>query len=362
VKSAYLYNELNQLTEDDSCIYNYDADGNMTAKINNNTSDTAVYIYDIENKLVQVQKPGMTAQYAYDALGRRMSKTVNGVVTKFRYDGDDLILEMNGKDSVVADYIFGAEIDNPLQMSRGGQNYYYHADGLGSIRALTDDGGNVVQSYNYSVFGKIVDQTGTLENSFTYTGREYDKETGNYYYRARYYDPQNGRFLQEDPIRYNAGDMNLYRYVQNSPINFSDPLGLFCVPLPPKVDKDWKPGKFVMQFGGYVTHRTVQPMGTNVTMGFGAAMVTDYRLREFTKGVTLQWFCCEPKCNSCGNCPVQCNIKTARGNDETKQDWSIWRSSLTKAMGMCDVNNPKTPSNWSYWDPWAGGWQPAINQ
>jgi len=198
----------------------------MTAKINKQTNDTTVYIYDIENKLVQVQKPGMIAQYVYDALGRRMSKTVNGNSTHYRYDGENLILEMNGNDSVVADYTFGAGIDKPLQISRNGQNYYYHSDGLGSIRTLTDDGGNVVQSYNYSVFGKIVEQTGSLENPFTYTGREYDKETGNYYYRKRYYDAGNGRFLSEDPAGFIGGDYNLYRFVDNDPVDWLDPYGL----------------------------------------------------------------------------------------------------------------------------------------
>ena len=207
-----------------------DADGNMTAKINKQTSDTTVYIYDIENKLVQVQKAGMLAQYAYDALGRRMSKTVNGSATHYRYDGENLILEMNGNDSVVADYTFGAGIDNPLEMNRNGNNYYYVKDGLGSVTALTNDAGSVVHEYRYAVFGKIVSESGdAVENPFTYTSREYDKETGNYYYRARYYDPQIGRFICEDPKGLKAGDYNLYRYVFNSVINVNDPLGLWSV-------------------------------------------------------------------------------------------------------------------------------------
>jgi YD repeat-containing protein len=70
----YQYNELNQLIEDDSCMYNYDADGNMTTKISKNTGDTTTFVWDIENKLVEVRKPGMIAKYTYDALGRRMSK------------------------------------------------------------------------------------------------------------------------------------------------------------------------------------------------------------------------------------------------------------------------------------------------
>jgi RHS repeat-associated protein len=111
-------------------------------------------------------------------------------------------------------------------MERDAANYYYHADGLGSITHITDAAGNIVQSYVYSAFGEIVDQGGNLPNPYTYTSREYDPESGLYYYRARYYDAEVGRFLQTDPIGFTGGDVNLYAYVQNNPINRIDPLGL----------------------------------------------------------------------------------------------------------------------------------------
>jgi RHS repeat-associated protein len=222
----YQYNELNQLTEDDSCIYAYDADGNMTEKIDKTTGDTTHFVYDIENKLVEVRKPGMLAKYTYDALGRRMSKEVNGEVKQFRYDEEDLILEMDANNSVTANYTFGPGIDNPLKMNRNGNNYYYVKDGLGSVTALTDSTGNVKHEYKYGVFGKVVEESGdTIENPFTYTSRELDKETGNYYYRARYYDPEIGIFISEDPIQLAAGDVNYYRYLWNNPLNWKDPFG-----------------------------------------------------------------------------------------------------------------------------------------
>jgi RHS repeat-associated protein len=224
----YNYNELNQLTEDDSCLYTYDADGNMTTKISKQTHDTTTFMWDIENKLVEVRKPGMIVRHTYDALGRRMSKTVNGETKKFGYDGNDLILEMNGQDSILANYTHGPGVDDPLMMNRAGKNYYYTKDGLGSVTALTDSTGSVVHEYKYSVFGKIVEETGdSVENPFTYTSREMDGETGLMYYRARYYCPQTGRFLSEDPIGFTSRDMNFYRYCFNSPIKFLDPLGLF---------------------------------------------------------------------------------------------------------------------------------------
>jgi RHS repeat-associated protein len=154
---------------------------------------------------------------------------VNGETKKFGYDGNDLILEMNGQDSILANYTHGpAGVDDPLMMNRAGKNYYYAKDGLGSVTALTDSTGSIVHEYKYSVFGKIVEETGvSVENPFTYTSREMDWETGLMYYRARYYDPGLGRFLSEDPIGLSGGDANFYRYVGNNPISKTDPNGLY---------------------------------------------------------------------------------------------------------------------------------------
>jgi len=226
VKSAYQYNELNQLTEDDSCTYAYDADGNMTSKVSKITGDSTSYTWDIEDKLIQVRMPGLIARYTYDVLGRRMSKEVNGVVTQFRYDGQDLILEMNSTDSITAHYTFGPGPDNPLMMNRDSVCYYYVKDGLGSVTMLTDSNVNVVKEYQYSAFGEKLLETGiNIINPFMYTSREYDTETGNYYYRARYYNANSGRFLGEDPNGITAGDANFYRYALGNPTNYNDPTG-----------------------------------------------------------------------------------------------------------------------------------------
>lgn len=110
-------------------------------------------------------------------------------------------------------------------MLRGGTTSYYQADGLGSITSLTDGSGSLAATYSYDSFGKLVASTGTLVNPFRYTGRELDSETGLYYYRARYYDPQIGRFISDDPLRFGAG-YNFYTYTENSPVNATDPSGL----------------------------------------------------------------------------------------------------------------------------------------
>jgi len=105
-----------------------------------------------------------------------------------------------------------------------GAVYYYHFDGLGSIAGLSSASGGLVERYSYDVFGKP-DTTSSVGNPYLFTGRRYDTETGLYYYRARYYNPQIGRFMQPDPIGYFAG-LNLYTYCENGPTIWIDPLGL----------------------------------------------------------------------------------------------------------------------------------------
>lgn len=199
----------------------------MTEKISKTTNDTTRFMWDIENKLVEVRMSGLLVKYEYDALGRRVTKEVNGDITQFRYDGEDLVLEMNKYDSIKANFTFAPGIDNPLMMHRKDHNYYYVKDGLGSVTALTDSTENTVKEYKYNVFGVITDESGdsTLWNPFTYTSREYEKELGTYFYRARYYDPKMGRFLSEDPIGFDGKDKHKYRYALNSPFRYKDPNG-----------------------------------------------------------------------------------------------------------------------------------------
>ena len=107
-----------------------------------------------------------------------------------------------------------------------GAPVFYHQDGLGSVTDLTDNTGATLQSYAYDAYGTLVEQTGSVVQPYTYTGREFDQETGLYYYRKRYYDSANGIFLQKDPIGFTSGDANLYKYTKGNPANATDPFGL----------------------------------------------------------------------------------------------------------------------------------------
>ncbi len=158
-------------------------------------------------------------------MGRRIAKSVNNVVTWYVYDGNAILAAYDLSGTVTARYAHGLNIDEPLAVQQGSITSFYHADGLGSIVALTNAAGSVVQTYSYDSFGNVT-LSGGITQPYTYTAREYDYETGLYFYRARYYDPKAGRFITKDPISFAGGDVNLYGYVENNPVNWIDPFGL----------------------------------------------------------------------------------------------------------------------------------------
>ena len=169
---------------------------------------------------------GSGVTFKYDPFGRRIYKSSTSGTSVYAYDGDNLIEETNATGGVVARYEQTQNIDEPLAMLRTSATSYFHADGLGSITSLSNSAGTIANTYTYDSYGDLTASTGTLVNSFRYTGRESDPETGLYYYRARYYDPSTGRFLREDPAGFGGG-INFYSYVSNTPPNGNDPFGLW---------------------------------------------------------------------------------------------------------------------------------------
>ncbi|MDH3976860.1 MAG: hypothetical protein OEV42_21575, partial [Deltaproteobacteria bacterium] len=224
--------DLTNKTIDGDFIY-YDVAGKSYQTPFTDVADSVDYGYDYEERLISVKRvfglSSTVVEYKYDVSGRRIGRTVtkDGVMTanmEYLYDNEDIVaVYENGV--LTKEFIHGPGIDEPLAIKTGGNWYYYHADGLGSVMALTDgSGAKVGSSYGYDSFGNLV--KGTLDKNYTYTGREWDKEAGLYYYRARFYDPETGRFISKDPIGFAGGDVNLYSYVQQNPVNWVDPWGL----------------------------------------------------------------------------------------------------------------------------------------
>jgi len=133
------------------------------------------------------------------------------------------VIEERGSGNVLqSTYTYGPGIDEVLTMNRNSQTFFYFYDGLGSVTDLTNAAGELVESYQYDVYGQPTTPS-TVGNPYLFTGRQLDPETNLYYYRSRYYHPGIGRFLnrEQEPT-----DFNLYRYVLNSPTNWIDPWGL----------------------------------------------------------------------------------------------------------------------------------------
>jgi len=171
---------------------------------------------------VGINAPGFSASHAYDALGRRVSKTLNGATTVYQYDDEEIVAEIKDG-AIVAQYLNGLSSDEKF-VRQSSSPEYYHVDANGSTLALTGTSGIVETHYSYDPFGNTT-ITGASTNPFQYTSRENDG-MGIYYYRARYYSPSLQRFISEDPLGILGGDLNFYAYAGNNPVNFIDPTGL----------------------------------------------------------------------------------------------------------------------------------------
>jgi len=180
-----------------------------------------------------------TTTFKYDPFGRRIQKSGPMGTTNYLYDGvntkANVIEELDNAGNVLARYTESLSVDQPLSELRSGTTTYYQQDGLGSVTSLSSSTAALANTYVYDSFGKLSASTGTLTNPFQYTGREFDPETSEYYYRARYLDNSVGRFISEDPIQFRGG-INFYAYVGNKSPNFNDPSGTqsasytrFCV-------------------------------------------------------------------------------------------------------------------------------------
>ena len=211
----------------------YDNNGNNLTR-GDGTSQT-VNTWDIEHRLIQSVTDASITQYQYNPNGVRVSSKTNGVETRYLVDSNrphaQVVLEYNPNGTPITEYTYGL---NLIEQERGGVKSFYHADGLGSTRFLTDIGGNITDSYIYDAYGNTLSSSGTTTNNYLYTGEQFDKNLGEYYLRARYYNPSEGRFTGRDPFDGMLEEplsLNKYGYVHGNPVNSTDPTGMFAASL-----------------------------------------------------------------------------------------------------------------------------------
>ncbi len=256
--TAYRYNRneellrsdtLNTETKKDSVtLYKNDCNGNQLAKVtrrnvqedgayfdldvslgDNRINDNVVYHYNALNQLTETLTRDKKVTYEYDAEGLRTAKTVNGKKTIYIWDGDQLALEVTESGKVLRRYVRGSSLIYSDE-GAGTKKQYYVMNPHGDVVQLLDENGNVTKSYEYDSFGNEVKPDKKDDNPFRYAGEYYDKETASIYLRARYYQPQLGRFQTRDTYTGEDDDpltLHLYTYCGNDAVNNVDPSGHF---------------------------------------------------------------------------------------------------------------------------------------
>ncbi len=191
----------------------------------NALNDNVVNHYNAFDQLTRSLTRDKKTKYEYDANGLRTKKTVNGEETRYVWDGDQIVLELDKDHNVKKRYVGGAR---PIYMDGGAgtERSYYVYNSRGDVMQLLDETGRVIKAYEYDAFGNEVEPDRKDENPFRFAGEYYDGETETVYLRARYYAPVQGRFISEDPI---MDGTNWYSYCEGDPVNRIDPSGLASV-------------------------------------------------------------------------------------------------------------------------------------
>lgn len=240
---TYTYNDQNRLTvlgeqlnseTQQTTAYGYDDNGNLLTATRTPYIDgipqtpvvDATNSYDVWNQMTQTVTEGNTVVNVYNGEGLRTAKSVDGTMTRYLYEYDKVVLETDTDGDETARNVYGL---NLLKREIGTDSYYYLYNGHADVTALVDAStGVIAATYYYDAFGNIKNSTGSVSNSICYAGYQYDDETGYYYLNARMYDPLIGRFLQEDSFTGDKNDplsLNLYTYVKNNPLIYTDPSG-----------------------------------------------------------------------------------------------------------------------------------------
>jgi RHS repeat-associated protein len=240
--TVYTYDTRDRLlTEGAGTTYGWDASGNLIRKT---APDGATYSWDFENRLTGVTvADGTQVTTTYDADGNRVRTEVNPLsglptVTDYLVDTNgflgQVVVETGASGTILNYYTRG---DQLLSLFRptAVTTRYYHADGLGSIRSLTDDSGVITDDYAYTAFGELLDHMGSDSNPYRFAGEPFDLDIGFYYNRARWVDPRIARFVSIDPFAGTVampGTLHGYSYVRNQPVSSLDPTGRFEFSLP----------------------------------------------------------------------------------------------------------------------------------
>ena len=230
--TTYEYDANNRLRKEDDVTYSYDNNGNLIAK--QSAEEQIVYQYDYDNRLTRVEtsRYGATivVTYDYDAEGNRVRKVIDETVfinylVDTNRDYAQVVEERNEHGDLLVRFVYGHDL---ISQTRDSVTSYYRYDGLGSTRALSSSAGIVTDEYTYDAFGNLLDKSGVTVNTYLYTGEFFDSNIGFYYLRARYMNPQVGRFVTMDTFagfQCDPYSLHKFLYANANPVNMIDPSG-----------------------------------------------------------------------------------------------------------------------------------------
>jgi RHS repeat-associated protein len=270
----YLYDTRDRIATVDGQAYTWDANGNLTAK-----PDGSTYAWDFDNRLTQVTlADGTTVEHVYDVDGNRVQTTTTPAggtagTTNFLVDTSGglshVVAETDAEGNLIAQHVRG---DDLLAVIRPSETRFFHADGLGSIRALTDDLGNVTDTYEYSAFGELVSHVGADSQPFAFAGQRLDPVTGLQYHTARWMNSKTGMFVSMDPFAgmlFEPQSLHRYTYAANDPVNRIDPSGQMSL-----VTVSVSLGILNTIAAGTMAHLRGYSTGESILIGLGAGATT----------------------------------------------------------------------------------------
>ena len=216
-------------TSEGTLNYRCEQNGNVTSTGGN------AFAYNSQNQMISMTAAGTAASMVYDAFGNRVAKTVNGVTTAYLVEDDknptgypQVFDELTGG-AVTRTYTYGLQRIDEEQVRNGAWTpSYYGYDGGGNVRNLTNSAGAVTDQYEYDAYGNSFTVSGTTPNNYLYRGEQFDPDLGLYYIRARYYNPETGRFMSRDPqdnSPLKPNDLHKYLYAGGDSVNVKDPTG-----------------------------------------------------------------------------------------------------------------------------------------
>ncbi len=229
--TSYSYDDRDRILTENSATYSWDSNGNLMTK---SSADGATYVWDFDSRLIRITKAnGTVISTAYDADGNRVRTEVTSpdgppTVTDYLVDPTGPLSQVVAETDASGNVTYYARGNDLLAVLRSSGARFYHSDGLGSIRVLTDESGSVTDTYTYSAFGELLDHTGSDPNAYLYAGEPLDSSSGFYFQRARWMDPRVGRFASVDPFEgsiLSPVSLHRYLYASNDPVDNIDPTG-----------------------------------------------------------------------------------------------------------------------------------------